>query len=194
MIPLPKNKETVLSTMGLDPGTERLGCGVIYFDSQDFEIVGAQGHTFVGSKLPGNEWVGGLFGHRQQRLDALQKLLTDFMVQVNPVAVGCEMAFFNVRRPSAYGPLMESVCSLRQAVRNFDHWKDLTLVDPPTVKLAVGAKSQKGKEPMREAIESIHAITDHCVPKIDELDEHAIDAIAVAYYMYLRLRDNYKRN
>ena len=83
---------------------------------------------------------------------------------------------------------MEVLSEIRNACRRYSPYKTLHLIDPPSVKLAVNAKGQKGKEPVKDGVRSIPELLDNLDVQIDTLDEHAIDATAVAYAFLKKLR------
>ncbi|MFL9998872.1 hypothetical protein PQR34_46825 [Paraburkholderia sediminicola] len=127
---------------------------------------------------------------RLGRISANQESLYWLFRETRPFAVGAESAFISRRRPSAYGALVEVLCSIRYALYRYDPWKVLRTYDPITVKMAVGASSFQGKSPMREALldyPGLMEIYTGTTP-FEDLDDHAIDALAVAICLLHALR------
>jgi Holliday junction resolvasome RuvABC endonuclease subunit len=94
----------------------------------------------------------------------------------------------NLRRPQAYGALTEVVSMIRSTVIDHDWFVPFSLVDPPTVKMAVGAKGNADKDGVMAAMKLIPEIT--ALIDCSTLDEHSVDAIAVGYCALVRLRLN----
>ena len=59
------------------------------------------------------------------------------------------------------------------------------MVDPPSVKKAVGAPARGDKDAVKRAIKLIKELE---MVNFDNFDEHSIDATAVGYYELLKLR------
>jgi Holliday junction resolvasome RuvABC endonuclease subunit len=182
MLPIPEDDNYITSVIGIDPGSETLGCGIVYFNCFTFEIVGCEAYTFKGSKLPGSDWLMQTFNDRIKRIDALKENLINIFNKVLPVSICAEAPFMSMRRPSAYGALTE--------VMEHDAWKTLYLVDPPSVKVCIHAKGNADKEMVKQAMLLVPELTQTCTTPIAFLDEHSVDALAVAYWMYLQLRDS----
>lgn len=85
---------------------------------------------------------------------------------------------------------METVYAVRTALRNYDSTIPLDLVDPPTAKIAVGAKGNAGKEEVLAGLvkvcEKEGALFDEekSGMTIKEIDEHSSDGLAIAYWRY----------
>lgn len=180
MFPIPTGEDTAC-VVGIDPGTIFLGLSCIEFNVDTFEVVKVTAETVDGSKLPSNPWLGRLYGGRAQRIDALGNFLTTYLHHNDPFGIACEAPFFNPRRPNAYAALIEVVCALKQSLWVYDRRKKLYSFDPPTVKKAVGASGGGGKDVVKDAIRK-HAVLGVVMKDmLDTLDEHSIDATAVAF-------------
>lgn len=68
----------------------------------------------------------------------------------------------------------------------YDPYAVLHTVDPPTVKKAVGVlgkiKGKDKKSPVKDKVAQLSAL--YLEKDIESLDEHAVDAVAVAYACY----------
>lgn len=178
--------ERTTSIVGIDPGSETLGLGIIYIDIDSLEIVSSSAMTFVGSKMyVQDNWMSTMHNPRTARIHAHHKNLVDFFRTINPVAIACESPFYNPRRPNAYGVLVEVLTMVRQAIIEYDVWKPLYLIDPPTVKKSVGAPGNADKERMLLAVKNMPELK-LTIP-VEVLDEHSIDALAVAYCRYKQM-------
>ena len=187
MLYLPLDAARTGTVVGIDPGTETLGCAVLSFDLGTLAITGLEAYTFRGTKLPSSEWMGMVYNERAQRIAAHHANLVNVLCRTNPLAVASESPFYSHLRPSAYGALTEIVCAIRCAVQAFDAWRTLHLIDPPSVKRAVGAPGGAGKDVVKECMGRVSELMAVCEDEFAHWDEHAIDAAAVAYCQYLRL-------
>jgi Holliday junction resolvasome RuvABC endonuclease subunit len=179
---MPLDACDVGSIVGIDPGTETLGLACIKFSVSSLRIVGTSAHTFTGSKLGMNQWIAAIHSNRYSRLQAHRMNLIFQFNHYQPNIIVCESSFFNPRRPNAFSALVEVLDTVRDAVLAYDNTLALHLIDPPSVKKAVGASGASGKESVKEAVlkltDELQYQGDIC---LDQLSEHAIDAIAVAY-------------
>lgn len=83
---------------------------------------------------------------------------------------------------------------LRQSVMQYDQWLPYYMVDPPTVKKAVGAKGNADKEEVKRQLLLIPEIVEKSLVDLSTLDEHSIDAIAVGYFLLNRYRSGQGMN
>lgn len=188
MIHIPEQGSNTSCIVGIDPGSENLGISVLEFDLTTLQIVKTTAQTVVGSKLmKKNSWAIELHGERASRIEALQKAILDVLNKYEPVLIVCESPFFSSRMPSAFGVLMEVLVAIKQAVEQFSKWKIIHLIDPPTVKRGVGGKGNADKFKMKELVCNLPDINYFGDVPITDLDEHSIDAIAVAYTRFKEL-------
>jgi Holliday junction resolvasome RuvABC endonuclease subunit len=190
MIAVPFNSSNIASIIGIDPGTDTCGVAVIKFDLTTMELVGVDAQTLVGSRMNRDYgWIGDIHGDRASRIWFLQNRLEEIFNFVQPMDIVCESPFFSRRRPQAFGALTEIVTAIRFAVMRHDGWKQLIEIDPPSVKIAVGAEVQGGKESVRQALLAILPTLNWQgnVP-FESLDEHSIDAIAIGLWRWMVIR------
>lgn len=192
MLTIDQNSSPIVKIVGLDPGSVSLGVGVFNIDLTNFRIVSSDAWTLNGSKLLGKEsWIESTHGSRVGRIASLEEELLGIFMRVQPNAIASESPFFNSRFPQAYGALTEVMCTIRRAVMHYDLWTPLHLIDPPTVKMAVGVKGNADKDQMKVAVGNLAEIQYRGIIPFEQLDEHSIDALAVAYSHYTNLRTNY---
>lgn len=177
--------------VGIDPGSDTLGLAIITFRIPTLELVSIEAQTFIGRKMFDDEgWQSNVMGERYARIQAHKVNLIQLFTDIKPINVACEGPFFSQKRPSAFGSLMEVLSMIREAVAIFDPWRKLYVIDPPTVKKSVGAPGNAMKEVVREKV--IALLKPYYIGQvgIEFLDEHSIDAIAVAYCRYVDLKNN----
>jgi len=181
MFQLPPNHDDFAHILGIDPGSETLGVSCISVNPYTLEIVYTQAVTFIGSKLNMNPQMLDTHSARFARIAAHQKNLKNLFTEIMPVSIVCESPFFNPRRPNAFAPLVETLDAIRRAVWEYDQVQTLELVDPPTVKMAVGCRGNADQDAMNLAVMALPDLNYCGAIPFYQLDEHSIDAIAVAY-------------
>lgn len=192
MLQMPPGASGLASIVGIDPGSDTLGVGILTFDVQSFAIVSTQAFTLNGTRNGRGSFTTDVHGDRYGRIESHREELARVFGRVRPIAVASESPFMSRRRPAAYGALTEVVCAVRAALMLHSPWLALEMIDPPTVKRAVGVSGKtggpEGKKLMQQAL-LVMAPTlnyDGDVP-MNRLDEHSIDALAVAYCHYVQL-------
>lgn len=190
MFPLPIDQTTEACIVGIDPGSETMGVCILHFNVVTLNITKVSPATYIGSKLPFDRMLSILHGDRTTRVKSHEDNLFSIFVMNAPVAVSTESPFYNPRMPGAYGALVEVICAIRNAVIRYSDTKPLYKVDPSSVKQAIGAKGNSDKEIVRKSIAQIPEIINALDRPLHILDEHSIDATAVAYHQLLSYRNN----
>lgn len=167
-----------------------MGISVLTFDFLTFEILAVNPHTVVGERLRSSAHYEQLHGERHGRIDAHYRYLSRQIEWIEPIAIACESPFINVRMPAAYGALTEVVSAVRDAVKFTDPLKPLYLIPPSLVKQAVGARGNATKDDVKACLAKLPEIVQRLTRPLDELDEHAIDATAAAYYQFLEYKNS----
>lgn len=181
MLRLPADSGSIISVVGIDPGTTTLGTAVLWIDLNTMGIVSSHAETLRGDRLQAEEsWLGGLHGDRFSRIRAIESALLHLFRQVNPFLIASEAPFISMRQPQAYGALTEVMCGITNAVMFYDAWKPLYRIDPPTVKKSVGAPGNGDKHAVKQAILRLSEQL-RFEGNLALCDEHSIDALAVAY-------------
>lgn len=190
MFKLPTDKTTQACIIGIDPGSRTLGVCLLYFDVVTMEIVNIVPTTYISDNLPTEPMLSILHSDRVSRVKAHEDNLLQIFLDNNPIAISTEAPFYNPRRPGAYGVLVEVICAIRNAVIRFSDTMPLYQVDPSSVKKAIGAKGNADKDGVRDYINQIPEIIGKLSVPLDKLDEHSIDATAVAYHQLQAYRNN----
>lgn len=173
-----------VNIVGFDPGSETTGVSVLTIDPQTAHIYSANAWTIKSSKLQAFTGMDpDSHSERMCRLRALSMEVQSIMDTFRPWAVGCEAPFYNRLMPSAYGSLTEVVVYIQNSCISYNPCTRFELLQPQLVKKSVGAAGKKGKDVMREAVKADTALNSSLIVNIDSLDEHAIDALAVARCM-----------
>lgn len=182
MLALPADSGSIVSVVGIDPGTSTLGTAVLWIDLNTMGIIASSAQTYRGDRLQDEEsWLGALHGDRFSRIAALEGALLQLFTHVKPFMIASEAPFISMRQPQAYGALTEVMCAIQNAVMFYDAWKPLYRIDPPTVKKMVGAAGNAGKEEVKQAVLNLRDLNYNGEKPLHLLDEHSIDALAVAF-------------
>lgn len=184
MLPEPSAWDIPIVLMAIDPGSSNLGVAIYEVCLQTRNIL--QSHAYTIYSTQSSYYFkedAKLYGDRLARMNALQAELAECLQRHNPSIVLCESPFFNRLMPSAFGVLNEVMIHVKQALRDYNEHIPFFTVDPPTAKKAVGAKGNAKKDDMTLAIEK-QLPQLKLMNAVSELDEHAIDALAIGYYGY----------
>lgn len=172
------------NVVAFDPGGDTTGVAVLTIDPYTAEVFSADAWTLRTSKIKA---FGGYspdsHTERECKLRNLSLEVCSILEIARPWAVGCEAPFFNRLMPSAYGSLTEVVTIIQSACMGFNPYTRFELLSPQSVKKSVGVAGKKGKDVMRDAVLADTPMSSKLLVDINTLDEHAIDALAVARCM-----------
>lgn len=181
----PPYRSDTVSFVGIDPGSEKLGASVIGIDVETQEISFIRAGTFAGSKMfSPKDHFAVVQGDRQARFAAHLENLYRFFLRERPVQICSESPFYNPRMPAAFGSLTELISTIRKAALLYSPERPLYLIDPPSVKKAVGASGAADKDAVRKCVLALLGKYYIGQVPMEDLDEHSIDAIAVGYARY----------
>lgn len=180
--------------VGIDPASKLMGVSVIdlHLDTRQAVLLHAQ--TFNAEHLIRNyQPVISVHGERTARLMAIEDTLHGFFHYWEPHCIISESPYMG-RFPQAFATLTECVTAIRRATYRYDPYLPLRMVDPMTAKAAVGvstkgrAKVGKGKHRKTDLTKDDVKVGLLLQPlhnpngiDIQQLDEHSVDATAVAY-------------
>lgn len=181
MLQLPL-KSPLYRVLGIDPGTDTLGVAVLDLNLELHTITLVYVTTLVASKnIKQLDYLSELHTERFVKLQDHQCNIAKILEYYQPHCVISESPYLG-RFANAFAALTECLLVIKQTVLNYNPWISLELIDPPNVKKSVGAPGKGGdKELIRNALKSLNTIQGLNPSVIDQLDEHSIDAIAVAY-------------
>jgi Holliday junction resolvasome RuvABC endonuclease subunit len=188
---VPKESSNLVTLVGIDPGSETLGFAVLFIDIASMIIESSHAMTLTGSKLAGKDsWNSIIHGDRASRIFAHEEKLLELFNYYQPLVICSEAPFINNRFPMAGIALTEVLCGIKSAVIRYDVWKELYVIPPSVVKRAVGAPGNADKHVMKEKVTHLAELNYNGNVPIHLLDEHSIDALAVAYGKFNSLKYN----
>lgn len=168
--------------LGIDPGTNTLGTAIVDIDIVTRRITVVKATTYVGQSMA-SEYKAHeeIHGPRAARLKAHEDNLFALLCEWKPHSVISESAYMG-RFAQAYMALVECICAIEKALYRYNPTMPLLLVDPTTVKKTTGMTGKlRGKDPVREAIASLDCLRYAPGVHLGAMDEHSVDALAVAY-------------
>lgn len=182
----PSPRDDVIRILGIDPGTDTLGIGIIDINLDTYEPQVVYGHTFKASKMIDNSsTLVEKLGPRAVRLRAHYDSLMEVFECTEPTLIAAETPFLKFGRVSAFEALVECYAMMKEAVYQYSPSFDLHRVDPVSAKNYVGV-SHKGTDKndvRRGVLEHFAGKVADGVP-IETFDEHTIDAIAIANCLF----------
>lgn len=182
------NTPNYVSLIGIDPGSTHLGISIMRVDPTNWTIINTRAKTIHAQKLIDlNSDLVIYHGEKIARIRQLNQKLSTLFAFERPIAVASESPFYSQRRPSAFGVLTEVIDSVREAVYQYNVSMPLTLIDPPTVKKAVGAPGNADKEVVKRFVKQSPLLNYVGDTPLELLDEHSIDSIAVNFAQFTLL-------
>lgn len=176
----------VLTVGGIDPGTDTLGGAILEYDFITRLTTVRAALTFHASRTVSERGAESLcHGYRYARIYSHGEAISHLITAFNPHLMASEAPFLG-KAPQAFAALVECVMGVKAVIaRDHPHYR-LDMVDPPSAKAAVGAPPHtKDKEMVRKAVIALGLVYDPSVD-INTIEEHAVDAIAVAYWRLQR--------
>ena len=176
------NRE-VFSVFGIDPGSRNIGIAVYLIDIYTLEIV-----KIIPIQISLDKYVYTNLHNANLhiRLLRLMKEMNGLLRAYNPLAIGIESGFINVRRPGAVIPLASAISVISTAVNDYNSEIKLVEYTPSIIKKTIGANPHGNKNPVFEALLKIKEVDD--LVDLNYLTEHTIDGIAIAYNLLKEIR------
>lgn len=175
-----------VNLVGMDPGSNTFGLGVINIDPRTFEINYTEALSVEASRYMNNVWVPGTETHR--RIEWIGQYASEFFERTRPVAMAIETNFMRMRTASALPPLIETVARVRRSLSDYKPTLTPYLITPVQGKSAVGASNKAKDKTLLPYIKALKILKYRGALSLDQLDEHALDAIVITYAMYKILR------
>ena len=175
-----------MKIVGIDPGSTNLGIAILGLD-KDFKI-----ETIHAYNISAKEEYDKRFNHRQAygdlRAGSRMALIMDAMMphfSEDMVYVSIEAGFYNAFRPAAYAVLLAQMKVITSRLDCIYPYVSKGSYPPGVIKKKIGVKNHKGKDPVLDAIKALGFEKYLQNDTLDNLSEHAVDAIGIAYTGYL---------
>lgn len=177
-------KETILS---FDPSGECVGFCIAVVDREHNKMVPVHAGTiYINRHLKEYQSLIDLHGLRFARMLCLRDAVTSLLHAWHPTHVVSEAAFLG-RFAAAFGSLTECIVTIKHAVYEYKKTIFVDTIEPSVVKEMLGVP---GNSPDKSLVCAALQKNTHVVLsdiKIDDLDEHAVDAIGIGHAAFLRL-------
>ena len=181
---------------GIDPGTNHLGISLLSINIDNLEIETIDIITFnpILDKTDGTIRLN--YDEITEKIISQKRQLYNWLCENKPHIVCCESPFFNRLRPSAFGPLCETIFSIKMAVLEFNNIIPFKLYQPSVIKSIIGVKTGRYKEGelrintkqlIKNRLFQINEIFDKITV---EYNVDSFDALAVGYTHLLLLRSH----
>lgn len=181
----------IARVIGIDPGSSKLGYGVIEYNTITSEIIRSYCGTIVAERFIVEEDLQATIrGAANQRIRVLAERIKNLVEHVQPVMMGMETPFFNPTKPSAFAVLCLVMNMVEDAWGSFNPYVPIAKATPSVVKNGVGVKGGQGKDPVREAVLKLDLRYCDDMP-LDKHGPDAIDGLAVAYTVYKGMLKDY---
>ena len=185
----PPNQST-LTLLAIDPGLNNTGVAVLKLKLDPFEIISIDALTLQAQRLIDTSGLDDEdYVERIHKRYSMTRALRKIILRENPSVVACESPFFDRRKPSSFAVLTEVLISYFDAAVEVNPAVRFSYVEPLLVKKILGVAGQKGKEVVREAMEKQDFVS-KVIQRLDDLDEHAIDAICVGI-TYIKVKSGF---
>lgn len=172
---------STIRILGMDPGTVNMGFSYIDYDLASNQIIRSDLWSIKTEKLIRNDDDSAfIYGERFIRIQKLKDYILDDLTIYTPNFVFCETPFFNILRPSAFQPLAEVLFAIKTACYEYNPLLEWKGVEPKLVKASIGATGKADKDKVKDCMKILQP-SFNCLSLIEHSDEHAIDALAVAY-------------
>ncbi|BDH16589.1 MAG: hypothetical protein [Bacteriophage sp.] len=165
--------------LSIDPGTNSLGTTIngITTDNQWRVIHSTTTNIDLLTKILYEDTIVKTHGMRLARMFTCEQVIYKFACDWNVNSVVSESPYMG-RFPQAFSALVECMQSMRRGVYQYNPYTKFDVIDPSTIKKAVGVPGKSGdKNLMRLATQKL--VGDYV--NVDWLDEHSIDSICVGY-------------
>jgi len=172
------------TVMGIDPGLSNTGVATFELTYGTDEIVKIEAFTLVNDKLLDLSGVDDeTHLERTVKLFKLKQAFLYVLANTNPAIIASESPFFNKKFPGAYAPLVEVMNVLLMSIVEWNNNVKYYTFAPSTTKQAIGARPVKNnteeqKKEIQRAILAYPNLLNVLVTPVEQLSQHAFDAIA----------------
>lgn len=171
--------------VGIDPGTTNTGVAVMVIDNS-LQVLSIK--PYLLSIAPYNIYNMN-YENYTERLFNISARVSNLLHAVRPEHIAVETPFYNSLRPAAYGPLSELLYALKCCITNYDASVTSMLYTPSQIKTTVKSNAIGSKEDMLVTMLSIPEVVSKLNVDLNNITDHEVDAIAIAYTHLTVLRE-----
>lgn len=160
--------------LGIDPGNN-VGVAIYTVNAKTLEVISVSTRLFILD----NHIDATAIDRIPLKILALNAIVNELIVKYDPLVVGFELAFLNMRFPKAVMQLAQYTSIIEYTFRCDNPFIKFFKYPPKYIKSAIGAGGNADKNDMTSAIKRIPEITKFILP--DYRTEHEIDALSIGY-------------
>ena len=173
--------------LALDPGLNNTGVAIFTVQIDPPQILKIEAETLKADRLIDTSGLDDEeYIERVHKRYALKSALQKFLKHYHPDVTACESPFFDRRKPGSFAVLSEVLTTLFDTVTGHHPSVHFSLIEPLTAKAVLGVAGQKGKEVIKVAVSELPTVIEALEGRLDDLDEHAIDAIGIGVTYLVR--------
>ncbi len=170
--------------IGIDPGSQYLGLSTLWINCRDLSINKIHSKTLYGARYTQHAHINESFGSTQSMLSGHRRYLLNHFNLVKPIGVFCESPFYNSRMPAAFGSLVKTLEYIKNACMLYDSHMLFSTIDPSTAKKTIGVSG--GSKDKMDMLRGLEKLDFYKKIHFEEITEHAVDSVAIAYWGYKR--------
>ena len=176
-----------VNIIGIDPGTVTLGLSIMTVNCVTCNIIKTETLTINAVGLVKASFTGDVEPNAENRIALIKKALINVFNEKRPIAIASESAFYNTFRPGAFKQLLTVMRAIREAVKEYNEALEVEFIDPPNVKIAIGAKGNAGKEAVQKSVQALIKTGFFGDINTESIDEHGFDSLGVITALYKRM-------
>lgn len=177
----PKSYDS-FNIIGIDPSVNNFGISIYSIDYLSRKINSIEAFTLKNQRLYDNSTLDeDLYSDRNIKIYKLKNHFINILANINPSLVICESPFYNPSMPNAYASLVQIIQTIQFACLEYNNNIYFSTIEPLLVKKTIGAGMTTGKIDVKDSVLRNELIMSKIINNVIELDEHSIDAIAIAY-------------
>lgn len=166
--------------VSIDPGNN-IGISIYTINSLDLSIVNIETRLLILNNFLEND-----IDKMLTRLMVINNIIKDIHTIYNPLCIGLETSFLNLRFPKAVMQLSQYVGIIEFTSRDINPKCKFFRYMPKFIKSEIMAGGGADKNDMTKAVNNIKEITTFVNPLL--LSEHEVDSLAIGYTMLIEIR------
>lgn len=168
--------------LGIDPSSTTIGYSILEYDMATGLFYIVEASSFCAPFSSTLQCLLETSDEKHRRFRIIREFISRKLSEYDISDVYCEDVYFKRRMQTAYASLLGCVQVVKDAVTECSYTIPVTLIPASSVKIGMGVQGDSGdKSLMLNALKNReHLIIPPYSGYVDELDQHAIDAICIA--------------
>ncbi len=170
--------------LSIDPGTNRTGVSILEYRDAPFVLFSET--IYAEKMLYQQPYIEEIHGSRFARIYITASHIEKLLYIYKPDIVVSESPYMG-KFANSFAALTELITSIRMMTFHYNDRLEFVLIDPASVKKFMGVSGKSGdKELMRKALTKQQLSYESSI-SINNLDEHAVDSIAIGLWLIDKL-------